>query len=100
MLPESNDVKESLLRMMRLSTISATSTTAASIMARIQSLASNQAIPPKKPAHIFPEFVAATATNADQPTQGQCDFPTRSLRTGLGPVSGLDRDKILREPLS
>ena len=59
--PDSEDVKEVLLRFMRSSTTLASSTTASSMELRIQALANNRAVPPKQLPHVFPEFQPAEA---------------------------------------
>ena len=58
-LPEQEDYRESLLRFLRLSTTTATATTAASMETRIRVVIANKAVPPKNPAHVFPEYHAA-----------------------------------------
>ena len=58
-LPDSDDIKEAVLRFMRSSTTAATATTAAAIEARMRAVEEGKAIPPKHPAHVFPEFRAS-----------------------------------------
>ena len=55
-LPESDDMKEALLRFMRLSTCSVTATTAAAMEARLRAITTGNATKPKNPPHVFPEF--------------------------------------------
>ena len=70
MVPESEDVKESLLRLMRLSTMSATATTPASMEARMRSLEANQATQPKRPAHVFPEYAGVSEGETETSASG------------------------------
>ena len=54
-LPDSDDIKGALLSLMRRSTATATATTAGSIEARVRAVLGGRGVPPKNPAHVFPE---------------------------------------------
>ena len=69
-LPDSEALKESLLRFMRNSTTAATATTAAAMGQRMQAVVGGGGIPAKNPPHVFLEF---QPSEVEEPqTQGQC----------------------------
>ena len=64
--PESEDLKEAILRFGRASTTAATATTAASLEARMAAVVAGRAVPPKNPVHVFPQFVASAGGTEHQ----------------------------------
>ena len=84
-LPDSDDLKEAILRFMRSSTSTATATTAAAMETRVKAVIDGKAVAPKHPAHVFPEFQASEA--GGRLHTGWWRFPTQSPCGELGPVN-------------
>ena len=78
--PDSKELKEALLRLETASTTLATATAAASLEARIRAVVAGSAVPPKNPAHVFPQFVASALIILKVSDV----LPHQSLETGIG----------------
>ena len=103
-LPESDDIKEALLRFMRLSTCSVMATTVAAMESRVRAVAAGNATKLKNPADSFLVFRPSMGrgTGEQQPHQGWWFLFTPfkcQLTTEWGLVSSLVREDSQRNDL-